>query len=497
LGTAAFLGIVRSTCAFEPGETILKRENFDKDPNWEGFNNRVVPKHRKIVNQDFGYSPTNHAGHASGELGGKVQRSTTPAYYAAGISPKSLNDHITASGSFAITACQGGAGLFFGFFNSDQPGGSGRPIGSLGFDFDFEASGGRLAARLITSGNKSCGTFLTPYLPGKFRPTTLKADGTRYHWTLDYNPNATASGNGQFTVTLTSETHQTEDYGPLPEASQREAAARFPNTTKFVIDLPPGLRQENATFDRFGLLNMMKAGGTATIYFDDLRYNDETQDLTHDPGWIGAGNRTTFEDLEQVGAHNFGYSPKTNIAGGAPGEVGGGLWRSGDYAYYADRVGPLGLNNKLEVRGKVHLVTAGPDSDILLGWFNSESKETKVGDDRNFVGIHIGGPTRIGHYFNPYFANAKGSRGKVEKGPIIVPGKTYNWSLVYDPAANHGNGELKSTLGDQSATLALKPGQKKDGANLDRFGFFTTTIGGQMVKIYFDDLEYTAAGAVH
>src|SRR4029078_1368563 len=103
LGTAAILGIVSSVCAFEAGEIILKRENFDKDPNWEGFNNRVVPKHRKIVNQDFGYSPTNHAGRASGELRGKVQRSTTPAYYAAKISPKSLNDHITASGSFAIT----------------------------------------------------------------------------------------------------------------------------------------------------------------------------------------------------------------------------------------------------------------------------------------------------------------------------------------------------------------------------------------------------------
>lgn len=491
VGTAALLGIASPAHAVEADATTLKHENFDKDPNWEGFNNRVVPKRQKIVRQDFGYSPTNHAGRASGEMGGAVQRTTTPAYYAAKISPKSLNDRITASGSFAITSCQGGAGVFFGFFNSQQPGGSGRPIGSLGLDFDFEAHGGRLAARLISSGNKSCGTFLTPYLPGKFRPTPLKADGTRYHWTLDYNPNA--GDNGQFTVTLTSDTHTTEDYGPLPEASQQEALARFPNTPKFIVDLLPALRQEGATFDRFGLANMMKAGGTAKIYFDDLHYNGEAQDFIHDPGWVGAGNRTTFEDPEQVGAHNFGYSAKTNIAGGAPGEVGGGLWRSGDYAYYADRVAPLGLNQKLEARGKVRLVTAGPDSDIRLGWFNSDSKESNIGDDRNFVGVHIGGPTRIGHYFNPAFASGKGSLGKVEKGPILVPGKTYNWSLVYDPAANRGNGELKTTLGDQSVTLGLKPGQKAEGANLDRFGFFTTTIGGQMVKSYFDNLEYTAA----
>jgi hypothetical protein len=483
-----------SGSAGETDQLALKHEAFDKDPNWEGFNNRVVPKHVQLVKQDFGYSATNHAGRSPGEMGGAVQRSTTPAYYAAKISPKTLDDHLIASGTFAITKAQGGAGVFFGFFNSQQPGGSGRPIGSLGFDFDFEQRGGRIAARLISNTNKSCGTFLTPYLPGNFRPTPIETDGTRYHWSLDYEPNAGA-GNGQFVVTLTSHTHKTEDYGPLPEKSQREALARFPNTTRFTVDLPHGFRREGATFDRFGLMNMMKAGGSATIYFDDLEYNGQREDFTHNPHWIGSGNRTTFEDLEQVGAHNFGYSPKTNIAGGAPGEVGGGLWRSGDYAYYADRVGPLKLNQRLEARGKVRLVAAGPDSDIFLGWFSSDSKQSQVGHEQNFVGIHIGGPTRVGHYFAPAFATVKGSRGKVEEAPVLVPGKNLEWSLVYDPDANRGNGELRATLGEESIVLPLKRGQKAEGASLDRFGLFTTTIGGQMVKIYFDDLEYTAAGA--
>ena len=44
--------------------------------------------------------------------------------------------------------------------------------------------------RLITDDNKSCGTFITPYLPGKYRPTPIKNDGTRYHWTLRYDPGA-------------------------------------------------------------------------------------------------------------------------------------------------------------------------------------------------------------------------------------------------------------------------------------------------------------------
>jgi hypothetical protein len=44
---------------------------------------------------------------------------------------------------------------------------------------DRERTGSRLAVRLITEDNQSCGTFVTPYLPGKFRPTPLRADGIR------------------------------------------------------------------------------------------------------------------------------------------------------------------------------------------------------------------------------------------------------------------------------------------------------------------------------
>ncbi|MFA6564232.1 MAG: hypothetical protein WCV00_20185 [Verrucomicrobiia bacterium] len=473
----------------------LKTERFDRDPGWEGHNNRVAPKKVLMVKQDFGYSATQFAGKAAGEMGGRIQRSTRPASYAAPLAPaKTLDDRLTASGSFAITASQPGAGVFFGFFNSQQPGGSGRPIGSLGMDFDFEGKGGRLAVRLITGGNKSRGTFITPYLPGKFRPTPLKNDSTRYHWTLDYDP-AAAGGNGRFTFTLRSDTHTAQDYGLLPERSRQEAQARFPNTTTFTVDLTPGYKKEGATFDRFGAHNMMKSGGTATMFFDDLRYNGQTQEFSKDPGWIGAGNRATFEDREVVGAHDFGYSAMTSHAGGAPGEVGGSLWRTGRFGCYADRVGPLTLEQRLEARGKVKLVTAGPDSDMSLGWFNSAAKDKERGDVENFVGIHVGGPTRVGHYFIPQFATAKGTRGKVDQGPVLTPGMVFDWSLIYNPAANGGNGEMRVTLGRESVTLALKPGQKAQGASLDRFGLFTSTAGGQMVKIYLDDLEYTAGHA--
>lgn len=468
----------------------LKSESFDHDPGWEGHNNHIVPKHVLTVKQDFGFSATNIAGKSSGEIGGRIQRSTTPASYAAQIPVKTLDDKFSASGSFAITRSEGGAGVFFGFFNSQQPGGSGRPIGSLGLDFDFEGKGGRLATRLITNTNKSCGTFITPYLPGKYRTTPIKNDGTRYHWTLAYDP----AGDGRFTFTLRSDNHPMPVIDPgLPAASLAEERARFPTTSTFTVDLTPGFKKEGATFDRFGIQNMMKSGGAVTMFFDDVVFDGRDEDFSKDPGWAAVGNRTTYEDREVVGAHDFGFSPSTNHAGGEPGEIGGGLWRSGEYGYYADRVGPLNLDQRLEAHGRVKLVTAGPDSDMHIGWFSSATKDKSPDEASNFVGIHVGGPTRIGHYFIPCFTTAAGTKGKVEQGPILTPGKYFDWSLVYDPQAADGKGEMRVTLGTESVTLSLKPGQKKQGAALDRFGLFTSQAGGQMVKIFMDDLRYTSA----
>lgn len=471
--------------------TTLKTEQFDRDPGWEEHNNRVEVKNPPVVKQDFGYSATHFAGKAAGEIGGRIQRTTRPAMYAAKIAPKTLADRLSAAGTFAITASQPGGGLFFGFFNSQQPGGSGRPIGSLGMDMDFEGKGGRLAVRMRSDGNKSCGTFATPYLPGKFRPTPIRNDGTRYRWTLDYDP-AANGGHGRFTFTLRSDTHTTEDYEPLSEAAQREARARFPNTTTFTVDLPPELRKEGATFDRFGMMNGMKAGGTTTLFFDDVEFNGQKQDFSQDPGWVGVGNRASYEDRELTGAHNFGFRAATRHAGGQPGEVGGDFWRSGNYACYADRVGPLNLEQRLEARGRVTMLVGGPDADMMFGWFSSANKAASPIDAGHFLGVAVGGPTRVGHYFAPSFTTAKGGRGKVDSAPVLKPGRSYEWSLVYDPAGNGGLGEMKVTLGGESVTLPFKPGRKKEGATFDRFGLFTSQAGGQMVRLYLDDLAYSS-----
>src|SRR4051812_8884037 len=74
--------------AEENTKTVLKTESFDRDPNWQGHDNRIVPKEYPTIVQDFGYSRTNFAGKSTGEMGGQITRASTPAYYAAKIAPK-------------------------------------------------------------------------------------------------------------------------------------------------------------------------------------------------------------------------------------------------------------------------------------------------------------------------------------------------------------------------------------------------------------------------
>src|SRR5215472_11766120 len=113
--------------AEQPPKQTIKTESFDKDPGWEGHNNRLRPQVLPSITQDFGFSETNVAGTKKGELGGKIVRSMAPCYYAARIETKTLNDKLSASGTFALKGAAGSSGVFFGWFNSSQATGGGRP----------------------------------------------------------------------------------------------------------------------------------------------------------------------------------------------------------------------------------------------------------------------------------------------------------------------------------------------------------------------------------
>src|SRR5437762_5057042 len=100
-----------------PGSGI-RIESFDADPGWDGYRNRLEPPRPHVVRQHFGYSTTDKAGGAkAGEVGGRVQRSITPAWYAMPIEPRTLNDRIAFSGRFAVHDDESNTGTLLGLFN--------------------------------------------------------------------------------------------------------------------------------------------------------------------------------------------------------------------------------------------------------------------------------------------------------------------------------------------------------------------------------------------
>src|SRR5690242_2755593 len=76
-------GHVQIMLAADQPSPAIKVEHFDRAPEWEGYNNHNVPKEGRMVNQDFGYSKTQFASRNPGEIGGRIQRASAPASYAA------------------------------------------------------------------------------------------------------------------------------------------------------------------------------------------------------------------------------------------------------------------------------------------------------------------------------------------------------------------------------------------------------------------------------
>jgi hypothetical protein len=90
-------------------------ERFDRDPGWDGHNNRATKPELRAIRQDFGYSRTAHSGGEPGEIGGFLSPAAEPAYYAKAIPTASLNDVLIASGTLAMDGRPTHA--LIGFFN--------------------------------------------------------------------------------------------------------------------------------------------------------------------------------------------------------------------------------------------------------------------------------------------------------------------------------------------------------------------------------------------
>ncbi len=444
--------------------------DFASEPSWEGHRNHLLPAPLPRTRQDFGHRKTRLAGGAeAGEIGGRVQRSVTPAWYAKVIAPRSLEDRLEVSGKFTVTRDDGGSGALFGWFHKGSRGW--RTSNSLAFRIDGNGGGYWVLFEYGTQG------WLTGWgatYEGRYQTTKTKPflpDGTAHAFRLAYDPGG-SDGRGEITFVLDSKT--------------------------YTIGLAPGHKADGAILNRFGLFNQQVTGGSLDIFFDDLVLDGVPQNLTGDPGWEGRGNQVEFEDRVMRPFHNFGFSP-TARAGEKPGEIGGVIWRDEPPAYYADRIGLLTLEDGLSASGRLAFCGAGSDSAVFIGWFDAESKRNHRTPDpqRNLLGILIEGQSQIGHYFRPAYLTSKGEGVTGPDGPIIRPdGKPHEWSILYSPLEAGGRGQITVLLDGRSRELDLEPGHRSGmpngGARFDRFGIFNFPKGGHYVEVYLDDLRYTS-----
>src|SRR5262249_7395529 len=136
---------------------------------------------------------------------------------------------------------------------------------------------------------------------GRAEPIAFAVGGAVHRWSLRYDPDANG---GRGVVTATIDDHEA------------------------VCHLADRHKLDRATFNRFGLSNVMKSGDDGgEVWLDDLAVDGELEHFDADPGWEGRGNRRTYETRNVRPRFDFGFSP-TRFAGGlAPGELGGVVFR--------------------------------------------------------------------------------------------------------------------------------------------------------------------------
>lgn len=456
-----------------------RSETFDKDPGWDGHNNRATSPAPRTIRQDFGYSSSNHAGGAPGEIGGFITPAAEPAYYARKTPTRTFNDPLSASG---VVVCAGQQfHVLVGFFNAQTLNEWRTPntiaLRLQGRGDHFYAYVEYTTSRWRAGGDSPGGFTQIPDANGRLRLKGFPNGSPVHRWSLRYDPEGNG-GTGTISVALDDETA--------------------------ICHLDPGHKADGATFDRFGLLNVMKQADTGgDLWLDDITINGERESFDRDPGWDALQNRRTYTTNVVRPRFDFGYSEKTHHAGGHdPGEMGGLVFR-GDgrfpnlMAFYGDRLEELSMTRPLKAAGKVSLRRAVSDSDVLLGFFHAErslasGNSDAIGTPPDFLGVTIGGPSRGGFMFSPAYRLDNTERKSSDHGPYLLPnGASHDWTLEYLPGDAGGEGSIMVTLDGERVRLSIPREHQALGAHFNRFGLISTHTDGNGQHLYFDDLTYT------
>ncbi|GMU91889.1 MAG: hypothetical protein AMXMBFR4_09470 [Candidatus Hydrogenedentota bacterium] len=463
--------------AFAAAHAEERTETFDMDPEWDGLNNRPDQSSRREVTQDFGYVPADGSGGLPARIGGTITPDGVAAYYAVPIPERTFDDRLRASGTLAVQP--GGGNVLLGFFNSETvnewrtPNSIAFRINGRGKTFhvhsEYTTCKWRAGAGVIGQVDRAA---------DRVRPIEIPSTGS-HDWSLEYDPHG---NHGTGTIVAVFDGYRSE------------------------CNLSPEHRADGASFNRFGLLNVIKSvDGPGVMWIGNLDVMGKTINLDSDPKWEGRGNRITYLSEEVRPRFNFGFSPTHHAKGAAPGEI-GGLFFRGDcrypdrLAYYGARIETLTLAKAIKASGKVTFHRGVSDSTTLFGFFHSEhsvhvNPSQKFGLPMDVLGFCIEGPSAEGFFVYPVYRvhGDEQSSGYIEGGmPRIYPDSaTHEWKLEYIPPTDTIEGCISLTFDGMTVKRLLLQEDFAVGAQFNRFGFVTPWIDGNGQVVYLDDLTYT------
>jgi hypothetical protein len=462
----AALAVVQPVRSTAPSP--FRQSSFDTDPHWDGLQNQPAGGRLNCVGRDFdfGWLPPSRSSPA-GAIGGKLARATAVrAYYAKVLdAPQSLADTLSASGTIRIDK-SGHGGLLFGWFNSVTSY-DWRTPDFLGMRLD----GKRLYLEYGTENTFSA--FAGPVSVGSTKDVS---------WTLTYLPDGGTTGTGVLRLVI---------------------------AKAIELSIRPEHRLDGATFDRFGLLNSQVDGPDMTASFSKLTLDGQPISLLTSPGWDASNNESDERDCVLNGQQNFGYSAGTQFAGGAPGEIGGVVWRAErKKSYYGDPIDPVGFGDLLYAEGDIDVEAASSDADVFLGWFAAAG----TGNDlpANTVAFDIGGPSEWGTRVFPVYRSSGAPSGtfaplaqfdRFEAAPLLSPKHhvRHFWMCYRPPNPGFTAGSLsvgltdpQGVLPDSRVGIKVKTDAETRGAVLDRFGLRTLGRGGHSLTVYLDNVRYTS-----
>jgi hypothetical protein len=224
-----------------------ERIELDQDPHWDGLNNHVGFVQRDFhARQNFGFSQTNWAGRAPGEIGGRFWGTEVVdplhAYYAVDVGKLTLDDPISFSGWICFVEGAVDGRMLIGYFNREAR------LREIHGEYKGNPPDQFLGIEVMdkTSIGYSFAAVCSPRQDLAFeeRGPIFIPDRIGRPFSFRYDPSAGLAG--RVTVTL--------------------------GADSFRVDLTPEQRRVGAVFDRFGLLNPRKGGKYVDVYVDDLTY---------------------------------------------------------------------------------------------------------------------------------------------------------------------------------------------------------------------------------